>query len=77
MKKVALLIISLYQMLASPVLKVIFGTSAMCRFDETCSSYAKRVIVEEGIIKGVYLSSVRILKCQPFYKGSLEREKYI
>lgn len=57
--------ISLYQIFVSPLLKSVLGVNAVCRFDETCSAYAKRMIKEEGVIKGVSLGFVRILKCQP------------
>lgn len=64
-KNTSIATISLYQIFVSPVLKGLLGVNAMCRFDETCSAYAKRMIKEEGVLKGFYLGFVRILKCQP------------
>jgi uncharacterized protein len=64
-KNVGISTITLYQIFVSPFLKAILGTGAMCRFDETCSAYTKRMILEKGAIKGISLGFIRILKCQP------------
>lgn len=37
-----------------------------CRFNPTCSNYAIEAIEEYGIIKGIYMSFKRILRCNPF-----------
>ncbi len=66
-KKAAITLIDIYQIFISTVLKSILGTSRFCRFDETCSQYTKRAIIENGILKGVGSGIVRLLKCQPFY----------
>ena len=66
-KKAAITLIDIYQIFISTVLKSILGTNRFCRFDETCSQYTKRAIIENGILKGVGLGLVRISKCQPFY----------
>jgi len=39
-----------------------------CRFEPTCSLYAKNAITEHGIFYGIFLTLKRILKCNPFYK---------
>jgi putative membrane protein insertion efficiency factor len=69
MKKIILLIISLYQRTIAVVLFNL-GLKGDCRFSPTCSEYAKLSISRKGILKGSYLSAVRVLKCQPFYKGN-------
>jgi uncharacterized protein len=68
MKKIALLLITLYQ---KTIANILFGLGLKgnCRFSPTCSEYAKITILEKGLFKGGYLSIVRILKCQPFYNG--------
>ena len=48
-----------YQRLVSPY----FPSS--CRFDPTCSHYAKEAIQTHGVFKGTYLSVSRIIKCHP------------
>ena len=66
LKKIFLFIIILYQRLVSPYL------AQSCRFQPTCSEYAKEAIEKHGIIKGVTLASKRLTKCHPikFLGGS-------
>ena len=59
LKKILILLITGYQRLVSPY----FPTS--CRFDPTCSSYAKEAIQTHGALKGTVLSVIRIGKCHP------------
>jgi putative membrane protein insertion efficiency factor len=40
-----------------------------CRFHPTCSHYAEEAIRELGAIRGVVLSTWRVLRCNPFGKG--------
>jgi putative membrane protein insertion efficiency factor len=68
MKKIALFLITIYQKTIANVLLVL-GLKGNCRFSPTCSEYAKLAISEKGILKGGYLSVIRVLKCQPFYNG--------
>lgn len=37
-----------------------------CRFEPTCSAYMKEAIIVHGIIKGLYLGIIRILRCNPW-----------
>ncbi|MEC8562152.1 MAG: membrane protein insertion efficiency factor YidD [Pseudomonadota bacterium] len=37
-----------------------------CRFTPSCSSYAKEALSEYGIRKGLWLSVMRIIRCNPF-----------
>jgi putative membrane protein insertion efficiency factor len=66
MKKLTLFLITLYQKIIANILFGL-GLKGNCRFSPTCSEYAKITISKEGILKGGYLSIVRVLKCQPFY----------
>lgn len=65
-RNIGVLPISMYQIFLSPLLKSFLGVSAMCRFDETCSAYTKRMILEKGVITGIAKGGIRLLKCQPF-----------
>jgi len=67
MKKTLLLMIKLYQAIISIVLKNILGVNKMCRFSPSCSEYAKATINREGIFEGIKKSTMRILRCQPFF----------
>ena len=69
MKKIILLGINIYQKTIAVVLFNL-GLKGNCRFSQTCSEYTKQSITQKGILKGSYLSAVRVLKCQPFYKGN-------
>ena len=66
LKKIFVFIVILYQRLVSPYLP------QSCRFQPTCSEYAKEAIEKYGIIKGVTLASKRLTKCHPikFLGGS-------
>jgi putative membrane protein insertion efficiency factor len=70
MKNLLILSIDFYKTFLSPVLHQLTGTKCACRFEITCSEYAKKAIIKHGAIKGVYLSFVRLLKCQPFYSAA-------
>lgn len=68
MKTVLNLLIAFYQNILSPFMSQLAGTNNVCRFTPTCSEYARISIKEKGMIVGLYLSLVRLLKCQPYYK---------
>lgn len=57
-------IIKLYAWAVSPLL------GRNCRFHPTCSAYAQEALAQHGVLKGLWLSVIRICKCQPLYKGS-------
>ena len=59
MKKVLISIINLYQKM--PLL-----SHSLCRFQPTCSEYAKECIETYGSFKGCFLSFKRIIRCNPF-----------
>lgn len=74
MKKILKLLIVFYQKFISPSLKQLLGISdscGSCRFSPTCSEYARQSIEKKGVLKGVYFSIVRVLKCQPFYSKAI------
>lgn len=68
MKKLILAIITIYQVIFSPILKVLLGTKRMCRYEQTCSAYAKEIIEKEGVLRGVVKAMLRVARCQPFAK---------
>ena len=53
-------LIKFYKIFLSPFL------GANCRYVPTCSDYAIQSIEQKGIIRGLYYSFKRILKCHPF-----------
>jgi len=54
------LVIKIYQLFISPL------TPATCRYNPTCSSYAKEALETHGLIKGGWLAIKRIFSCNPW-----------
>ena len=65
MKKALIYLIKLYQKIPGP-------WHSMCRFEPTCSHYAIDALETHGTIKGLFLASKRILRCNPFSKGGYD-----
>ena len=65
MKKIFLALIRFYQRAISPY------TPGCCRFRPTCSAYAYEAINKYGALKGGWLAFKRLLRCNPFNKGSI------
>lgn len=63
MKYILLLLIDFYRLAISPY----FPSS--CRYQPTCSSYAKQAIQRCGALRGSWLAFRRVLSCHPWSKG--------
>lgn len=68
MKTLLIFIITIYQDYVSLLLRLTLGPGNGCRYEVTCSEYAKQAIATHGIKKGLYLSVKRVLSCQPLLK---------
>ncbi len=69
MKKLLIKIINFYKKAISPF----FANSGIhCKYEPTCSEYTKQAIEKYGIIKGIWLGFIRILKCNPLSKGGYD-----
>lgn len=44
-----------------------------CRFHPTCSRYAEEAIQVHGAVKGAGLAVWRVLRCNPFGTGGIDR----
>ena len=44
----------------------------MCRFSPTCSQYAIEALEAHGLLRGTYLATWRLLRCQPFARGGFD-----
>jgi uncharacterized protein len=60
MKSFLIFFIHAYRWFISPFLP------SSCRYNLTCSRYAIYVIETHGVIKGVWLTFKRIIKCNPY-----------
>ncbi len=43
-----------------------------CRFEPTCSVYAREAIVRYGLAKGLALGLTRLLRCHPLHPGGFD-----
>jgi putative membrane protein insertion efficiency factor len=66
MKKVALLLIRLYQKTISRVLP------PSCRFTPSCSHYGYEAIEKYGLIKGGWMAVKRVSRCHPLNPGGYD-----
>ena len=58
-----LLLIRIYQRLLSPLL------GYCCRFEPTCSEYAREALERHGVVRGLGLTILRLRRCRPGYAG--------
>ncbi|MBT7902671.1 membrane protein insertion efficiency factor YidD [Candidatus Woesearchaeota archaeon] len=61
-----------YQREISPRLHDQMGSNDVCRFDFSCSDYAKHAIAFYGPIIGGLKAAYRLIKCNPVKKRELE-----
>ncbi|MER3422966.1 MAG: membrane protein insertion efficiency factor YidD [Nitrospiraceae bacterium] len=69
MQRFCLGLIKLYQRWISPLLP------PACRFEPTCSQYAVEAIRQHGIVLGLGLTFIRLMKCHPFHPGGFDPVK--
>nr|WP_320114609.1 membrane protein insertion efficiency factor YidD [uncultured Desulfuromonas sp.] len=67
--KLALYFITFYQRIISPL------KPPTCRFIPTCSEYAIQSIRKYGFFIGSFKSILRILRCNPLFKGGYDPVK--
>jgi hypothetical protein len=58
-----------YQQNISPEIKKRLNKTRLCRYNPSCSEYAKQAIKKKGSLEGSYMAVKRLLKCNPFSKG--------
>ena len=59
--------LTLYKRWLSPILP------RSCRFEPTCSEYARLAIVKHGPARGLWMAAGRLLRCNPFHPGGIDR----
>lgn len=65
-KRVLQALVRLYQLTLRPYL------GQQCRFYPTCSDYAMTALEDHGALRGSYLATHRIFRCQPFHPGGCD-----
>ncbi len=43
-----------------------------CRFQPTCSEYAREAILRHGLPQGAWLAVLRLSRCHPFHPGGFD-----
>ncbi|HNX37902.1 MAG TPA: membrane protein insertion efficiency factor YidD [Candidatus Cloacimonadota bacterium] len=61
-----IILIRAYQLLISPILP------PTCRFQPSCSAYSLAAFRKYSLPKALWLSTTRILRCNPFCKGGYD-----
>lgn len=64
--RMAVAVLSFYKRVVSPLLP------PACRFEPTCSVYAREAIERHGLRRGALLAARRLLRCHPFHAGGLD-----
>ncbi|MBI3406316.1 MAG: membrane protein insertion efficiency factor YidD [Acidobacteria bacterium] len=63
---ICLFVIRVYQQFLSPLMPL------GCRFYPTCSHYTAEAIERHGVLRGIRLGAMRILRCRPFSHGGFD-----
>lgn len=66
MKYLALGLLRLYKFVLSPLLP------AACRYQPTCSDYAREAVERHGALRGTIMAARRLAKCHPFREGGYD-----
>ena len=64
--RAAVAVLGFYKRFLSPLLP------RACRFEPTCSVYAREAIERHGLARGLRLAGRRLLRCHPFHPGGLD-----
>ena len=58
-RRAAVAMVRMYQVAVSPVL------GPACRYEPNCSQYAVEAIERYGVIRGAWLATRRVVRCNP------------
>ncbi len=65
-QKVVVFLLLFYKSQISPFLP------SACKYQPTCSMYAKEAVERFGVFKGLRLTTLRLLRCNPFARGGYD-----
>ena len=66
MRKLLLALLRFYKRNISPLL------GKRCRFYPTCSEYMYEAVMRYGTLKGFWMGTKRLVRCQPFCRGGYD-----
>jgi putative membrane protein insertion efficiency factor len=59
-------LLGIYKSYISPFLP------SACRYYPTCSEYMREAVERYGVVRGVGLGLLRLLRCHPFHEGGFD-----
>ena len=66
MRRFLLVLLRLYKRWVSPMLP------PACRYTPTCSEYMAEAVEVHGAVRGVWMGTLRLLRCHPFHRGGYD-----
>jgi uncharacterized protein len=66
MRKVVIATLGFYKRFLSPLLP------SACRYRPTCSEYMAEAVDKYGVRRGVWMGTLRLLRCHPFHEGGFD-----
>jgi putative membrane protein insertion efficiency factor len=61
-----ILFVRVYRLTLSPAKVFLFGPTAECRFQPSCSQYAIEALKTHGVLTGGWLATKRVCRCHPW-----------
>jgi putative membrane protein insertion efficiency factor len=58
--------LAVYRAAVSPILHALNHNRPACRFEPSCSEYARDAIAEHGFARGVAMAAWRVARCNPW-----------
>jgi uncharacterized protein len=68
-RKLFIGLIQIYRRFLSPMLP------PTCRYEPSCSLYTVQAIEKYGVLRGLFMGILRVLRCHPFARGGFDPVK--
>ena len=65
-RRASIWLIRVYRRYVSPMLP------ASCRYTPSCSLFALQAIEKYGVVRGMLMGALRLLRCHPFARGGFD-----
>jgi uncharacterized protein len=65
-RKLLIGLIQIYRRFLSPMLP------PTCRYEPSCSLYTVQAIEKYGVLRGLFMGFLRVLRCHPFARGGFD-----